>query len=61
MANVVLGVLATLIGATTLVVSWMAWRLGYLGHLIVVEVVGVALGSRALARRARARPLRGAS
>jgi ABC-2 type transport system permease protein len=59
LANIVVGMITTIVGATTVGVSWLAWRTGYLGHLIVAGTMLLALGSRLLARRIENRPLRG--
>jgi hypothetical protein len=61
LANIVVGIITTIVGATMVGVSWLAWRAGYLGHLIAVELILLVLGSRVLAHRIRNRPLRGAA
>ena len=58
LANIVVGMITTVVGATTVGLSWFAWRAGWLAHLVAAEAVVLVVGSRLLARRIRNRPLR---
>ena len=57
-ANVVVGMVITLLGATVLAVAWAAQAAGLLPHLIALEAVVVFVACRALGARIRRRPLR---
>ena len=57
-ANILIGMVNSIAGGTTVVTAWVAWRLGWLPHYLVAEATLVFLGTWLLARRIRARPLR---
>ena len=57
-ANVVVGMLITLVGAVVLAVAWAAQRVGFLPYLIALEAVGMFVACRLLGAHIRRRPLR---
>jgi hypothetical protein len=61
LANIVLGMINSVVGGALICLAWVAWRFGWLAHLLAAEAVLVALGAGLLARRIRNRPLRAAA
>ncbi|HUE29521.1 MAG TPA: hypothetical protein VMR79_01530 [Verrucomicrobiae bacterium] len=57
-ANVVIGMLITLVGAMVLAVAWAAQRAGVLPHLIALQAVVMLAACRLLGAHIRRRPLR---
>ena len=57
-ANVVVGMLITLVGAVVLAVAWAAQRVGLLPYLIALQVVVMLAACRLLGAHIRRRPLR---
>lgn len=57
-ANVVVGMLITLVGALVLAVAWAAQRVGLLPYLIALQVVVMLAACRLLGAHIRRRPLR---
>jgi len=57
-ANVMVGMLITLVGAVVLAVAWAAQRVGFLPYLIALEAVGMFVAYRLLGAHIRRRPLR---
>jgi hypothetical protein len=56
-ANIVIGMVNTIVCGTTVVTAWVAWRFHCLPHFVAAEAMLFLLGARWLSRRIGARPL----